>query len=549
MQQKFHQVVYQIYPRSFQDSNGDGIGDLRGILSRLNYLHYLGVDTLWLSPIYPSHQHDYGYDIDDYTAIDATMGTMEDFKELITQANRLGIKIIMDFVANHTSVYHPWYQAALADPESPYRDFYFFRDRPNNWMSAFGGSAWQKVEGHDDYVLTMFSPWQADLNWENPAVRQHIYEAMRFWLDLGVAGFRLDVINIIAKQPGLPDYHPEKKGLQFPETFICSLPASHEYIQEMHREVLNGCFSVGEGMLVTLDETKRYTGKAAGELDMMFQFDLSLIGCGPLGKFDFRKLYHWSIRDFKAIIRKWQNALETNDFWMGNYLSNHDFPRQVSRFGNDTTYREASAKGLALLNFMLKGTPFIYQGEEIGMTNCRFTREEWRDYEAIHDYEVLQSMMHVPAFMAEKIINAMTRDHARTPMQWEPEPDGGFSDHEPWIKVNENTKDINVRGDLLNKDSIFHFYRRLIAIYHQYPMLAQGHTQELLVSNKRVISYRRFDETSSLVAFINLDSREEIINVPQPIRDGMVLLDNYPQVMQGEQLVLRPYECVLYRLS
>lgn len=549
MKQKFHQVVYQIYPRSFQDTNQDGIGDLQGIIRRLDYLQFLGVDLIWLSPIYRSHQHDYGYDIDDYYAVDPSMGTMADFEQLVQEAKARNIGILMDMVANHTSIHHEWFRQAVADPSSKYRDYYFIREginqkAPNNWMSAFGGSAWSKVNDNE-YALALFTPEQVDLNWENSAMRQDIYAAMRFWMDKGIAGFRLDVINIIAKAKGLPNVKTRSKGLQFPEQLICSLPRSHDYIQEMNQEVFSHypeCFSVGEGMLVSVEDTQLYAGKDRHELDMMFQFDLSLIGCGPLGKYDFRKGYHWTILDFKAVIRKWQTQLNHRNFWMANYLSNHDFPRQVSRFGDDKVFRVESAKALALLNMTLIGTPFIFQGEEIGMTNTVFKRSEWRDYEAIHDYDVLQSMMHLPAFIAEKIINKMTRDHARTPMQWDDGLHAGFSVKMPWIKVNENYKTVNVSKALIDDHSVLHFYKKLIELYHRHPVFVNGEYYELCVNHPKVIAYRRYNTAENLAVFINLTKTTANVYLPEKMLGADILLANYPDFKLKQELELRPFE-------
>lgn len=545
-----NKVVYQIYPRSFQDSNQDGIGDLNGVIQRLDYLKYLNVDYIWLSPIYASHQYDYGYDIDDYYRIDPSMGTMADFERLVDEAKQRGIGVIMDMVANHTSIHHPWFQEALADKTSPKRDYYFFREGnsvPNNWMSAFGGSAWQPVQ--DGYVLAMFTPQQVDLNWENKAMRFELYEAMRFWMDKGIAGFRLDVINIIAKEKGLPNV--EGKGLQFPEHLICSKETSHSYLQEMNREVFShypDCFTVGEGMLVDLASTKRYAEIGGQELQMMFHFDLSLLGCGPLGKYDFRKLYRWSIQDFKAVIRKWQNELNDNSFWMANYLSNHDFPRQVSRFGDDGKYRIQSAKALALLNFTLKGTPFMFQGEEIGMTNVQFEMNEWRDYEAKNDYKVLQSMMHLPKGVAKRIINKMTRDHARTPMQWDVSSYAGFSSQRPWIKVNENYPSINVMDQLMAKDSIMSFYRLLIDYLHQEDVLANGKYIELLPEHPQIIAFRRESEHRNLGVFINMSGKKAKLNLPKALLHKPVVFKNYPDSLLSETMIMQPYECFLIEI-
>lgn len=421
-------IVYQIWPRSFCDGNGDGVGDLGGVIAKLDYLHELGVDLLWLSPVYASPNRDYGYDVSDYYAINPEYGTLAEFDRLVAEAKARGIGILMDFVPNHTSDQHAWFQAALNDPNSSYRDFYYFRPgknggAPNNWMSFFGGSAWTQDKKTGEYYLTSFTPGQCDLNWENPAVRQEMYKAMRFWMDRGIAGFRIDVVNAIKKAPGLPDKDPHKRGLQFPAELVTKQEGVHTFIQEMHREVFShypDCFTVGEGCLTGIEDVARFTNPENRELMMMFHFDIAMLGCGPLGKFDFRKGYRFTIRDFKRVVNRWQLAMQEKNGWTGNYLSNHDQPRQVSRFGSEKTpeLRRASARALALLNLTLRGTPFLYQGEECGMTNCRLAKEEWKDFEAINDYAVLQSMMRLPAPLAEKIIVKMTRDNARTPVQW-----------------------------------------------------------------------------------------------------------------------------------
>lgn len=549
-------VVYQIWPRSFQDSNGDGIGDIGGIIRRLDYLKDLGVDLLWISPLYASSNKDYGYDIDDYYQINPEFGTMEDFDRLLAEAKKRDLGIVMDLVANHTSDRHPWFQKALADPSSPYRDYYYFRPGknggpPNNWLSFFGGSAWTKEPNSDLYYLTTFTPNQCDLNWQNPKVRQGIYDIMRFWLDKGIAGFRMDVINTISKAEGLPDKDPEKKGLQFPGELIINRPDSHTYIKEMYREVLShyDCLALGEGVLMTKEAAVQYTRPDREELMMLFHFDLALLGCGPLGKYDFRKFYHFTTLDFKETVTGWMTTMEREGGWIGNYLSNHDNPRQVSRFGDDRRYRKESAKALCLLDFTLRGTPFIYQGEEVGMTNCPFEKEEWRDYEAINDYQVLQDMMHLPAFVSKKIISKMTRDHARTPVQWDDGPGAGFTTGTPWIKLNPNYKDLNIAADLKSPDSLVAFYRETIAFRKAHPVLTYGHFSPILKAHRQIIGYIREDETERLLTLINLTGKKATAQLPTFTgKNALCLYHTHQKRALLPKITLAPYEGLIFSL-
>lgn len=553
-------IVYQIWPRSFKDSNGDGIGDLNGITSRLDYINDLGADTIWLSPIYATGNKDFGYDIDDYYSINPEYGTMEDFNHLLEEVKHRGMDLVMDLVANHTSDQHKWFQEALKDKDSPYRDYYFFREGqigkngeslpPNNWLSAFGGSAWQKDEKTGDYYLTMFTPNQCDLNWENPEVREGIYEIMRFWLDKGVLGFRMDVINTIAKKEGLPPAGKGKK-LDFPFEHIVSLPKSHEYIREMHEKVLShykDVFTVGEGMVTSMKDLIRYTDPQEKKLNMMFQFDIHLIGCGPLGKFDFRKGYLWTIKELKETIFNWQIGVQEGGGWLGNFMSNHDQPRQVSRFGDDKHFRRKSAKALALLNMTLRGTPFLYQGEEIGMTNCPFEMDEWKDFEAINDYKVLQDMMHLPKFVAKRVIQKMTRDHARTPVQWSSGKYAGFSEKEPWIKINPNYTYINVEDELKKKDSLIDFYKEIISLRKSSPALNDGILVPVNPDHPHVISYRRIYNDESLLIIINLSGRKTIINLEEVMTsDWSCEVGTYTKRNFESRLPLHPYEALVYR--
>ena len=551
-------IVYQIWPRSFCDGNGDGVGDLGGVIAKLDYLHELGVDLLWLSPVYASSNRDYGYDVSDYYAINPEYGTLAEFDRLVAEAKARGIGILMDFVPNHTSDQHAWFQAALNDPNSSYRDFYYFRPgknggAPNNWMSFFGGSAWTQDKKTGEYYLTSFTPGQCDLNWENPAVRQEMYKAMRFWMDRGIAGFRIDVVNAIKKAPGLPDKDPHKRGLQFPAELVTKQEGVHTFIQEMLREVFShypDCFTVGEGCLTGIEDVARFTNPENRELMMMFHFDIAMLGCGPLGKFDFRKGYRFTIRDFKRVVNRWQLAMQEKNGWTGNYLSNHDQPRQVSRFGSEKTpeLRRASARALALLNLTLRGTPFLYQGEECGMTNCRLAKEEWKDFEAINDYAVLQSMMRLPAPLAEKIIVKMTRDNARTPVQWSGGRNAGFTDGTPWMRVNPNYREINIEEDVLRMDSVVNFYKKAIALHHAHPALTFGTYAPVDEKNKRVLAYLRRGETETLLVAINLSDRQTKVSFPR-LNARECLLYTHSSRTFAQELPLLPFEGLVYKVN
>lgn len=551
-----HSVVYQIWPRSFMDSNDDGIGDIKGILSRLDHVKQLGANQIWLSPVYQSPNHDYGYDVQDYYSIQPEFGTMADMDELIRACHERGIELIMDLVANHTSDQHPWFQAALSDVNSKYRDYYFFREgkqnkEPNNWISLFGGSAWTKVAGEENcYYLSLFTPNQCDLNWRNPELRAEIHKIMRFWLDKGIDGFRMDVINMISKVPDLVDKNPHKKGYQFADDLIISRPESFEYLMEMYDKVMfdkRGLF-IGEGVLINPMSAKRYSGKDTKMLDLMFHFDTVLIGCGPLGKYDFRKFYRWTIKEFKAIYFKWQLASLNDAFYLGNFLSNHDNGRAVSRFGDDKKYHRESAKALNLLTLMSRGTPFIYQGEEIGMTNLKLEQEDWRDFEAINDYVVLQEMMHLPKVIAKKIVQKMTRDNARTPMQWTDEVYAGFSKSKPWIKVNPNKNDINVLDQVSDEDSILAFTKQAIELYKSDETFAFGDVRPYLIKHPELLAFERVGLQHYLV-LINLSKHNIHFPVEENILDCECLISNYSRTPLMTKMVFRPFEARVYRVK
>ena len=551
-----HSVVYQIWPRSFMDSNDDGIGDIKGILSRLDHVKQLGANQIWLSPIYQSPNHDYGYDVQDYYSIQPEFGTMADMDELIRACHERGIELIMDLVANHTSDQHPWFQAALRDVNSKYRDYYFFREgkqnkEPNNWISLFGGSAWTKVAGEENrYYLSLFTPNQCDLNWRNPELRTEIHKIMHFWLDKGIDGFRMDVINMISKVPDLVDKNPHKKGYQFADDLIISRPESFDYLMEMYDKVMldkRGLF-IGEGVLINPMSAKRYSGKDTKMLDLMFHFDTVLIGCGPLGKYDFRKFYRWTIKEFKAIYFKWQLASLNDAFYLGNFLSNHDNGRAVSRFGDEKKYHRESAKALNLLTLMSRGTPFIYQGEEIGMTNLKLEQEDWRDFEAINDYVVLQEMMHLPKFFAEKIVQKMTRDNARTPMQWTNEVYAGFSKSKPWIKVNPNKNDINVLDQVSDEHSILAFTKKAIELYKSDETFAFGDVRPYLIKHPELLAFERVGSQHYLV-LINLSKHNIHFPVAENVLDCECLISNYSLTPLMAKMVFRPFEARVYRVK
>ena len=551
-----HSVVYQIWPRSFMDSNDDGIGDIKGILSRLDHVKQLGANQIWLSPVYQSPNHDYGYDVQDYYSIQPEFGTMADMDELIRACHERGIELIMDLVANHTSDQHPWFQAALRDVNSKYRDYYFFREgkqnkEPNNWISLFGGSAWTKVEGEENrYYLSLFTPNQCDLNWRNPELRTEIHKIMHFWLDKGIDGFRMDVINMISKVPDLVDKNPHKKGYQFADDLIISRPESFDYLMEMYDKIMldkRGLF-IGEGVLINPMSAKRYSGKDTKMLDLMFHFDTVLIGCGPLGKYDFRKFYRWTIKEFKAIYFKWQLASLNDAFYLGNFLSNHDNGRAVSRFGDEKKYHRESAKALNLLTLMSRGTPFIYQGEEIGMTNLKLEQEDWRDFEAINDYVVLQEMMHLPKFFAKKIVQKMTRDNARTPMQWTNEVYAGFSKSKPWIKVNPNKNDINVLDQVSDEDSILAFTKQAIELYKSDETFAFGDVRPYLIKHPELLAFERVG-LQHYIVLINLSKHNIHFPVAENVLDCECLISNYSLTPLMAKMVFRPFEARVYRVK
>jgi oligo-1,6-glucosidase len=534
-------VVYQIYPRSFADSNGDGIGDLPGIASRLDYLAELGVDVIWLSPIYPSPQDDAGYDISDYQDIDPIFGTLADFDALLAATHERGMKLVMDLVVNHTSDEHPWFVESRSSRDNPKRDWYWWRPQPTNWRSFFSGPTWELDHATGEYYLHLFSRKQPDLNWENPEVRQAIYSMMRWWLDRGVDGFRMDVINMISKDPALPDA-PVLDGVALGDGspyYTCG-PRIHEFLQETHREVFAGrdgrLLTVGEMPGVTLEQAKLFTDPARGEVDMVFQFEhVQLDQDGS--KWNFHPL---RLRDLKDSFGRWQRGLAERG-WNSLYWNNHDQPRVVSRFGDDGEDRVRAAKMLGTVLHLHRGTPYVYQGEELGMTNAPFAGiEDFRDIESLNHYA--EATAHgEPPERALEALRAMSRDNARTPMQWDDGEHAGFTTGTPWLAVNPNHVEINAKAAVAEPDSVFHHYRALIELRHREPAVAYGDFTMLLEDDERVYAFTRRHEDVELLVLGNFSAETVLVDLPG--WEGAEVVAGEPR----SDLVLEPWEGRVYR--
>ena len=545
-------VVYQIYPRSFCDSNGDGIGDLNGITGKLDYLKELGIDVIWLSPVYKSPNDDNGYDISDYQAIMDEFGTMEDFDRMLATAHKKGIKIMMDLVVNHTSDEHKWFIESRKSTDNPYRDYYIWRPAkedgslPNNWGSCFSGPAWEYDKTTDMYFLHLFSKKQPDLNWDNPAVRQEVFDMMNWWLEKGVDGFRMDVISLISKeQPELPDKEP---GINGYATFNVSAngPHVHEYLQEMRQKALNNAdtITVGECSGVTLEEAKKYARSDEKELNMVFQFEhMDVDSDEKAGKWTTRKM---DLRDLKKILTRWQKGLQ-DIAWNSLYWENHDQPRSVSRFGNDSDeYREISAKMLATCIHMMQGTPYVYQGEELGMTNCPFnTLDNFRDLESINAFHELteQGKMTEEDMMAA--IGYKGRDNARTPMQWDDSAYAGFSTANPWIMVNPNYTKINAKDQVNREDSVFKYYQKLIKLRHESELIVYGTYDLILDDDKDIYAYIRTLGDEKLIVYCNFSENTREVELPEEFTNGKVLISNYIDAKVNQKITLRPYEAIV----
>lgn len=536
-------VIYQIYPRSFQDSTGSGIGDLHGILRRMDYLQWLGVDAIWLTPVYPSPQIDNGYDVADYCAIDPLFGDIAAFDALIASAKQRGIRVVMDMVFNHTSTHHRWFIDAASSRDSQYRDFYIWRDGkegtpPNNWQSKFGGSAWQWHAATQQYYLHTFAPEQADLNWENPRVRQALKEVCHFWADKGVEGLRLDVINLVSKHPGYPD-DTEGDGRRF----YTDGPAIHDFLEEMSRDVFQprGLMTVGEMSSTSLEHCQRYARLDGRELSMTFNFHHL--------KVDYPNGNKWQQGEpdwlaLKAIFTAWQRGMH-GLAWNALFWCNHDQPRVVSRFGNDGQYRVASAKMLAMLLHGMQGTPFIYQGEECGMTNPHFTAiEQYRDVESLNAWQLLrQQGVEAQAILA--VLADKSRDNGRTPVQWDSSRNSGFTAGESWIDLADNAAEITVEKQRDDSDSVLHCYRHLIKLRKTLPVLRDGDYQDLTAQNRTLWCYQRQaeGETLRVMANITADTLPVPAEMAADANQWRWLYGNYPQIPEAGT-VLRPYECI-----
>ncbi len=548
-------VVYQIYPRSFMDSDGDGIGDLKGIISRLDYLKELGVDVVWLSPVYQSPNDDNGYDISDYQAIMKEFGTMEDFDRMLEEMHARGIRLVMDLVVNHTSDEHPWFVESRKSKDNPYRDYYFWREgkegkEPNNWASCFSGSAWKYDEGTDMYYLHLFSPKQPDLNWDNPKVRSEVFSMMNWWCKKGIDGFRMDVISMISKPQGLPD------GKAFPGSCyaypdVINGPHVHEYLQEMNREVLShyDLMTVGECSGVTIEEAKKYASADGKELSMVFQFEHVGLDDGKFGKWTDRRV---DLRDFKKTMSKWQTEL-AGKAWNSLYLGNHDQPRSLSRFGSDAPeYRKVCAKMLATCLHMMQGTPYIYQGEELGMANCPFdSLDEVRDIESLNAFQAMTASGAISPADMMRYINLRGRDNSRTPMQWNDNKNAGFTEGKPWIKVNPDYKEINAAAELADPDSVFYYYKKLIALRKQEAVMVYGDYQLLEPDSESLYIYTRTledgEHREKLLVICNFTEQEQNYEISEEFRNGSILIGNGQRSEVDKELRLFPYEALVIK--
>ncbi|MCA0149721.1 alpha-glucosidase [Rossellomorea vietnamensis] len=549
-------VVYQIYPRSFKDSNGDGIGDLQGVISKLDYLKELGVGVIWLSPVYESPNDDNGYDISDYKAIMDEFGTMEDWEELLEGLHTRGMKLMMDLVVNHSSDEHAWFIESRKSQDNPYRDYYIWRpgkdgNEPNNWTSFFSGSAWQYDETTDEYFLHLFSKKQPDLNWENPVLRTEIYDMMKWWLGKGVDGFRMDVINLISKEDGLPST-PGGKRYDWGGDYFMNGPRVHEYLQEMNREVLSNydMMTVGECPGASPEDAALYANEEGTELNMIFTFEHMDLDSGPGGKWDVKD---WSLADLKQVMTKWQKDLEGRG-WNSLYLNNHDQPRVVSRFGDDKEYRVESAKMLATFLHMLQGTPYIYQGEELGMTNVAFdSLEEYNDIEIHNMYREKVTEGGEDHNTIMEAIYRKGRDNARTPMQWDDSEHAGFTTGTPWLKVNPNYKEINAENALEDSASIYYYYKELNRLRKEHDIIVYGTYDLILDDHEQIYAYTRTLGEDKLIILCNFTGKEAAFTLPEDLHfeSSSLLIGNYEGSADqplGESR-LKPYEARVYKLN
>ena len=545
-------VVYQIYPKSFKDSNGDGLGDLKGITEKLDYLKELGVDYLWITPFYKSPQKDNGYDIEDYYSIDPIFGTMEDFENLSSEAQKRGINLMLDMVFNHTSTEHKWFKSALSGDEK-YKNFYIFKKgkegkEPTNWISKFGGSAWEYVEKFDEYYLHLFDVTQGDLNWENEEVRQEIYKVVNFWMEKGVKGFRLDVINLISK----PDiFEDDDRGDG--RRFYTDGPKIHQFLKELNKNTFGkdkDIITVGEMSSTTIDNCIKYSNPKENELSMVFNFHHL--------KVDYKNNDKWTLMDFdfallKDIFESWQVGMQEGNGWSATFMTNHDQPRALSRFGDDKKYRQESAKMLATTIHMMRGTPYIYQGEEIGMTNPNFeTIKEYRDVESINYYEILKKDGIDEKEILE-ILKAKSRDNSRTPIQWNDSENAGFTTATPWIPIAKNYKEINAKNVLNDRSSIFYYYKKLISLRKEYDIISDGSFKMILKEDKNVFAYLREYKNQKLIVLNNFYAKEAEIELDKNLLEAKeikLIISNYEEEKDlSSNIKLKPYESLVYLLT
>lgn len=548
-------VVYQVYPKSFRDSDGDGFGDLNGLTEKLPYLKKLGIDVIWLNPIYQSPQVDNGYDISDYRKIEPTLGTMEDFDRLLLEAHKAGIKIILDLVVNHTSDKHYWFEEAKKSKENPYHDYYIWKDEvPNNWGSSFGGSTWEYVETVGQYYLHLFAKGQPDLNWENPNVRREVYDILKFWLDKGIDGFRMDVITLISKDPAYPD-GPVIQNKAYGSYYAgcASGPKVHEYLQEMNREVLSkyDIMTVGEAPHTSAEEAVPYTAADREELNMVFHFDHMHLDYDENGKYAKTRV---NLVDLKQVMTKWQEKMQECGGWNSLYWSNHDQARAVTRFGNETPkYRVLSAKMLGTVLHMMQGTPYIFEGEELGMTNAFFDKiEDYRDIEALDIFKDFTERKGFSEADTLELLRLKSRDNARTPMQWDDSEKAGFTEGTPWISVNPNHREINAKACLEDEKSVFYYYQKLIKLRHEMPIITDGVYELLDADNEQVYTYLRRGKNETLVVLANFTEETIMYRLGDEWKEkeGRLLLSNYetaPETFSGE-ITLEPYGAYVYHI-
>ncbi len=552
-------VVYQIYPRSFCDSNGDGVGDLRGIIGKLDYLKGLDVDVVWLSPVYKSPNDDNGYDISDYRDIMDAFGTLADWEEMLAGMHQRGIKLVMDLVVNHTSDEHPWFVEARKSKDNPYRDFYIWRPgkegrEPNNWGSHFGGSAWQYDPATDEYYLHLFSKKQPDLNWENPKVRAEVFALMRWWLDRGIDGFRMDVINMISKTPGLPDVLAAGDDrYPYAGQYFTHGPRLLEFLREMKQQVLSryDILTVGETPLMTPQQAAEITNEETGMLSMVFQFEHMSLDA-DINPTAISGVNTWRLSDLKRVMTRWQKGLEGQG-WNSLYLSNHDQPRSVSRFGDDRRYRVESAKMLGTFLHFQQGTPYVYQGEELGMTNVAFPSiEDYRDIASLNMYREAVEERGIDPQLALTVVHARSRDNARTPMQWDDSAEAGFTSGAPWIKVNPNYPAINVQQALADPNSVYHYYRKLIRLRKENPVMVYGIYDLILDDHPEIYAFTRTLGDDRLLVMLNFTGATPRFDLPGHVSfSGHALLIGNYEVDPAEDIqhiTLRPYEARVYRL-